>query len=333
MDEMNETTNNGDANRDDVAPLIRLAGARERVDTRRLAEAHTRVSNHWQSVVRDRARQRNRRRVRVFAMAASVVAAVALGLVLLQPAGVETASTVAQVNRVIGDVFVDGRRVERGEAIAADAVIGTASGGRLVLALAGGQVMRVDTDSELAALGSSRFRLTAGAVYIDSADSAPSASVYIETPFGVASDVGTQFQVRVSDERLLLGVREGLVALKRDDEPQVSVTVGRVFELSLIDGSIERDTGPDDPIWQWVNDTTPDFDIDGETLYAYLNWYARQQGLTLEWRDRASEARAASTRLSGSIEGLTLEEGLETVARIAPFSFEQSDRVLAVRVE
>ena len=332
MNDMRDPENNDRADTDDVAPLIRMAGARERVDAARQTAARANVAAHWASLVDERAKRRSRQRLQVFAAAASVVAAATLGFMLLQPSGVTPVTIVADVNRVVGGAMADGQTLERGGRLAAGSLIETGADGRLVLDLAGGQVMRLDTNSRLVALADSRFRLERGAVYVDSADSAPSASVFIETRYGVASDIGTQFQVRVSASGLLLGVREGLVALDRADEPPVNVTVGRVFELTRAGEASERDADADEQLWAWVGEIAPVFEIEGATLYAYLNWYARESGVELQWLDRASESRAASIVLSGSIEGDSLDEGLDNVSRIAPFEFERRDGVLAVRV-
>ena len=333
MNDMNDPKRSMDDDRDDVAPLIRLAGAREGVDAGRQTAAHEKVAAHWQAVVHDRSVRRRTINLKVTALAASLVTAAIFGFAMIQPGGVAPASTVADVNRVMGEAWSDGVALERGQRLERGAVIETRPEGRLALDLEGGQVMRVDHDSRLVALGDSRFRLDRGAVYVDSADSAPSASVFIETPFGIASDVGTQFQVRVSDDSLLLGVREGLVALERADQPQLAVTVGRILELNVVGEMEERDTDRDSEIWNWISDITPVFDIDGKTLHAYLNWYVREKGLALEWHDRESESRAAAIELSGSIEGLSLEDGLENVSKIAPFSYEQRGQSLAVRVD
>ena len=153
MNDMKDPMDNVDTDRDDIAPLIRMAGAREGVDANRQANAHANVARHWLAGVDDRARQRKTRRFAIVAAAASVVVAVTLGLALIDPAGVEPVQAVADINRVIGEAYADGDLLERGARLESGATVETREGGRLALDLEDGQVMRVDDNSRLVALG------------------------------------------------------------------------------------------------------------------------------------------------------------------------------------
>ena len=316
----------------DIGKLIKAAGLRESVSPSREQRAHERVSAHWQSVVQDhKARRRPRQQLRTFAVAASVMLAVLVGYLYLEPLP-EEPLTVASFARVIGSVEVDGTAPRIGDALEAGMQLRTHTASRVAMAMANGQILRVDENTELLALADDRLRLTYGAVYIDSADSQPSASVFVETDYGVAHDVGTQFQVRIDDTGLMIGVRDGLVNLARTDDTQVEIDSGWLYEMST---GGDDEIRPDDSAgrWAWVDTVVTEFDLDGATLHDYLLWYAREKGVQLEWADVVSEEKAQAIRLSGSIEDQSLDAGMQTVQRIAPFDYEHVGNTLRVKID
>lgn len=330
MTDMKRTANDADEPGDEIGPLIRLAGIRETVSPEQFGAAQRRVAAHWQEVV---ARRRQRRSWQIFAVAASLVATVTIATLAWRAGPEPLAAPVAAVTRVLGDVYADGEPAVPGATVPPGAMIQTTDGAGIALALANGHSMRIDRLSRIVALGGNRFRLEQGAVYVDSGAAAPANSVFVETPYGIASDVGTQFQVRVTADGLTVGVREGLVELVVVDEAPVSVPTGRVYRLAPSGEATLQPYDRDGPLWAWVALIAPDFDIDGATLRDYLDWYARERGLALEWADATSASRAAAIRLSGSIAGLSLDDGIDTVKRIAPFEYEQRGDALTIRVE
>jgi ferric-dicitrate binding protein FerR (iron transport regulator) len=324
---------NDENNKDhDVADLIRAGGLRESAGSEREQRAYKRVSAHWQSTVEDhKSRSRPRFQFNPVAIAASVAAAVLVGVFAYQELP-EDSVAVATFTRIIGSVEVDGAMPGAGDALPDNMQLRTAADSRAALVMADGQILRIDENSELIVFASERLRLNRGAVYIDSADSDPSASVFVETALGVANDVGTRFQVRIHDEGLFVGVRDGLVTLSRPDAAAVAIDSGWLYELSFAGDAQKR---PDDTSenWQWVEAVVPTFELEGATLLEYLSWYAREKGVALEFANEQSQSKAVATRLSGSINGLSLDDSLATVRRIAPFSIERDGNAFRVRID
>lgn len=316
---------------DDIGQLVRFAGERESVDEERMARARERVGAHWQGVVDERRQKRSLGRIQQLAIAASIVAVIGI-TVALWPAGPGTDQLVA-VNRVSGDVMVDDRLVSAGDIFATHSTIETGDDGRIALEFPDGQSVRLDNDTVLTVLASDHIELTAGGVYVDSGPLSDDAQITVATRLGKATDIGTQFQVRLSDDQLLVGVREGLVELSRPDTALLAIDSGNLFEISAGGAETGRRIAGNDPIWGWVTAISPAFDIEGVTLESYLHWYSREAGLDLEWQDSASRDLARRTRLSGTIDGMALDDGLELVRRIAPFESRLSDSRLHVSVE
>ena len=313
---------------DDIGQLIRHVGARDTVPDERYGRAKDNVQRHWERVVAEHRRGRSRPQLRLVAVAASVIVAVVASVLYSYIREVPGPVVMASIDRVLGEVLVDGRLASAGDSIAPDALVETRDGSRIALRLAGGQSLRLDTMSRVVVHSANDVGLDRGGLYIDTERSQIAAPVIVTTAFGQARDVGTQFQVRLDDDVLTVGVREGLVEVTRPYREALAIDSGRVVDLDIDGGQVERDAGYDDPIWKWVETVSPDFELNGATLQQYLSWYAGQRGVDLIWSDAGSEQRAKRIKLLGSIAGTTLEEGFEAVKRIAPFEHRFEDDAL-----
>ena len=317
---------------DDVGKLIRHVGPRASIDADRFDKARARVEAHWETVVADQRRSGPTRFFPNIAVAASIVLAVAAGFLGWRYTLDAPSMDALTVNRVVGEVRVNGRVIAAGDTIPIDGVITTASDSRVALQLPDGQSLRIDQGTQLVASAEERFRLGRGAVYFDSGRNANASPVFIDTPYGVATDVGTQFQVRLLANTVVVGVREGLVELSRPGYEALTVDRGHLLEIADDGGADHREI-EDNGMWDWVNSIAPEIDTKGMTLASYLGWYAREKGYEIEWADAESRDDAMNIKLSVSIQGLTLGEGLAVVQAVAPFNYEIDDATMRVLVE
>jgi len=318
--------------KDDVGHLIRDAGAREAVSAERFAAARARVAHHWRGVVDEQRKPRPAYSIWYVSTAAAVAVA-ALVLQLLPPSQVPVSHVpAATVNRIIGDVKVNDARVVLGTTITSGSTIDTGADGMLALDLTSGQSLRVGSNSLISATAGNHFSLLNGRVYVDSGPGSAGTPVFIETPFGTATDVGTQFQVLVDPESLKIGVREGLVELNRKDGAATTISLGTLLTVSAGQQAIVETITADDAIWEWTAAIAPNFETDGATLSDYLAWYTRQAGVELRWLDAKSKMYADQTTMDGSIDGLSLEDGLQAVHKIAPFEYQLLNGVMTVKV-
>ncbi|MBT8080507.1 MAG: FecR family protein [Gammaproteobacteria bacterium] len=323
-----------DDNMDDIGQLIRFAGPRETVDAARFEMAKARVGAHWQDVVTNRDEGRTHNRLRNMAIAAGVLIFAATTYLSWTSQMRSVESHVAYVNRIVGEVTIDGQSATAGAAVAAGSVIETDAESFIALDLATGHSLRLDRASRIEVSAMERIDLERGAIYADSGADRHGSSITIATRFGIASDIGTQFQVRVAENKLTVGVREGLVELSPTNGMPVAVPSGTLVDVASDGYQQKRDIGEDDPVWDWTSSITPEFDIEGRTLKQYLTWYARERGLLLQWQDVESHDKAGKITLTGgAISGKSLEDGFATVRRIAPFHYQLSDTTLHVRID
>lgn len=318
---------------DDVGRLIHHVGAREAVPEERLGRARLHVRAHWEQVVAENRAAKAPSRFGMLAIAASVVVALGASFVLWNLIDTPQVVSAANVDRILGDVLIADQAATRDAEITADTLIETGRESRIALRMAGGQSLRIDTASQVVVHSPNHVSLATGAIYIDTALAASVEPILVSTPMGTAQDVGTQFQVRLTGTSLVVGVRDGMVEVAQPGQQSLAVNEGRYVELDMNGERIESLLQSDDPSWSWIETVAPEFKINGATLQQYLEWFARERGVTLVWANAESEAKAENTTLSGSIAGISLEEGLLAVKRIAPFEYRFEGESIWVKVD
>lgn len=298
----------------DVAALLRSVGARPAAAAEAMAEVRTAVEAEWRAIV---AARRRRRRFGGWAVAASVAVlgtAVWLARPLLQSEPV----VVAAVARSVGGVEQNrgnGRwtALEGNAPLAAGTKLRTASNGRLALLLENGVQLRLDARTVVTLDTGTRARLERGAVYVDSGgpQGSPGPDFELETGAGTVRHLGTQYEARVLDGSLQVGVREGRVRLSTASGD----VVGNAGErLLLTGGSVTRSPlAPTDTAWSWVADVTPPCVVEGRTVESFLLWAARETGRTIVYASPVAAQQARSVTLSGTVDGLTPDEAVRAV--------------------
>lgn len=298
----------------DVAALLRVVGARPTASAQAMAEVQAAVAAEWRASVA--ARQR-RRRVVGWATAASVTVA-ALGVWLVRPMLQAEPQVVASLTRVVGSVEQnrgDGRWTPLGAAgsIESGTEVRTATGGRAALQLASGVELRLDSRTRLAFQDTTHARLAQGAVYVDSGSPSgvPSPEFELDTPAGRIAHLGTQYEARIQDGSVRVGVREGRVRLSHGSAD----VVGSAGESLTVRGDevIRAPLARTAAEWGWIADVTPPFDIEGRSVEDFLVWAARQTGRTVVYASPDAAQQARSVTLSGTVAGLTPDEAVPAV--------------------
>ena len=311
---MNEDTRSGPKDDADVAALLRAAGPRPVPGPAARAAVQAAVEAQWRAAV---AARRRRPRYTAWAAAAGIAVA-AVAVWVARPALDSRHETVAFVARSVGDVELDrgdGRwtPLAAADSIASGARLRTSSGGRAALSLSNGLELRLDGRSLVALDDAKRATLTQGAVYVDSghAPAGGTADFVLGTPAGSVRHLGTQYEARLLDGGLQVGIREGRV--------RVSVAAGDVIgdageRLTVAGSRIERARlAPNAADWNWTSEVTPPFSIEGRSVEAFLVWAARETGRTIVYASPDAARQARTVTLSGSVEGLTPDAAVTAV--------------------
>jgi hypothetical protein len=311
--------------RDQIGPLLRLAGPRDAVPSERAARVKAAVHAEW----RQRTRARSQRIAigwSLGAMATAALVLVGVRLAVRDDAAVTgPPPAIAAVETLSGPVSF---RI--GDSIRAGGVVDTTGGGRVALRLAGGIAVRVDSETRLRLASETALMLDQGAVYIDSGDG-PSGALEVRSRVGVARDIGTRFEVRLNDAAVRVRVRDGLVQLTQGRQSHDAHT-GDELTLDL-SGSVVRRTVPVfGADWAWAAALARPFELEGRSLREFLDWVCEENGWQLRFSDAASEQKGATTILHGSIEGLTGEEALAAVLPTSGVEHQLENGILNIRL-
>jgi ferric-dicitrate binding protein FerR (iron transport regulator) len=301
-----------DPSDDGIARLLRATGRRPAPPAERAARVREAAWMHWRA---DR-RQRLRRRVFWLGVAAAAACLLVAVVVLQRPA----ATLAARIERA--EPPASGTA---GEVLLAGTRLSTGAGGRVACRLESGHALRLDRATRVRLLSDRRVRLESGALYVDSA--LAQGHLEIGTPFGSVKDVGTQFLVRLGGEAMQVRVREGAVVLT-GSSVTLEVREGQVLEIGA-EGPVLR-ADEDEEAWAWVGEIAPTPAIEGRSAREFLDWAAREKGLSLRFESAELAEAASRTLLRGSIDGMTADQALTSVLPTCGMGHRVEGRVLHV---
>ncbi len=315
--------------RDLVAALMRAAGRRKEPP----ADAYQRVLTAATVAFREKAAKRRTRLVMLSAAAASVAAiAIALATQWSMPSAKADMATVA---RVVGSaelaVGVNWQPMARpGGALGKGDLLRTLAGGAVALVLDGGASLRLAAATEVQLGGPRRVLLLSGTIYLDNTGSVGT-GYEIETPVGTARDVGTQFELRVSDGVLRVRVREGSVDIDRAGL-HLSGAAGEQLEIGALGGVTRSSIATTDAEWQWAESIAPAPDIEGQPASVLLSWVARETGRQLHYESQAVESRAATVILHGNIRHLAPLAALDVMLATTDLEYALFGDTMEIRI-
>ena len=298
----------------DLARLLAATGPRHQPSTQAAAEVRAVVEAEWRDTVT--ARQQRRQFTGWAAAAGVAVAAVAVWMA--RPLYLPESGSVASLARVVGDVQMDAgdghwTPLAAGSVVKAGTVIRTGSTGRAALTVKHGVELRLDSATQLAFNDESDANLSQGAVYVDSGPDAgaPAADFQLETPVGSVRHLGTQYEARLADGGLRVGIREGRVEIS-GARGRVLGSAGEVLTVS--DGGMTRSRlAPTAADWKWVNGVTPPFSIEGRSVDEFLSWAGRETGRKVVYSSPVAERQARNVTLRGTVEELEPDQAVAAV--------------------
>jgi ferric-dicitrate binding protein FerR (iron transport regulator) len=291
----------------------------------------------WRATTRSAPRPRRWRQ----SVAAAALAMVAIGVgwfAMLKISTPELGTTLGRLERVEKPGVFEHRTLSSNLRILAGDMLRSGQtvqvqGGALV-ALVGGGTLRLAANTGIEIKSDRYIKVIQGAVYLDLPATMNRADRFvIETPVGNFEHIGTQFEVVVDGDQTRLRVREGSVRWRS----VTAETVANAGTEVMFDRSGELTRRPISGVgrdWAWTEALAQDFTIENRSLADFLNWVARETGRKLVLVDSATRQRVATTRLHGSVEGLTLIEALSSVIASTSLRFDLADasiRVSSVR--
>lgn len=275
------------------------------------------VKQVWQEEVRKGAEQRAsaRRRTQWLGIAASLVVAIT-GLFF----GLQTTTTPIVAGQLVQVVATPEYRLANDDWRPLTSTVGELHLGMEIrtpvnayasFKLGNGMHVRLKSDSQLILRGTDRLELLSGAVYAESPE-ALSNSVQVMTPFGVAEDIGTEFEVMVNPTSWRVQVREGQVSMV-SDKHNLTAAAGQRITIADNHRVAEERVAATDSSWAWTHQVKEPFQLEGATLASYLAWWSSETGKQPIFSSAEDQALAATMKLHGRLDGLSLDDGLSAV--------------------
>jgi len=277
-----------------------------------------------------------RRGVAIAAAAVLVIAIGAIGLTLVNrlreggapQAAAPIASTLFVTSEVVFQHDGQARAGRLGEGLRPGTRIMT-YGGRAAIVLANGVELRLDSNTAITLDTERSLSLTRGAVYLDSShQTGPPDAVAIVARGTVIRDIGTRYEIRLSDEELRVRVRDGRVEVSSAFGMREADRGGqlRVTSSGILSGPAST-SGAD---WDWIVRATSPPRLEGRPLTEFLAWAEREGGRPIRFADPALERANRATIVYGAIESLTVEEALDVVLPSCGLARRTDDDVITI---
>ena len=288
-------------------------GVRTRVYKNVLAEFEQHA--HLQSLVTQSQARHNRPDIR-WALAASLMIAAGVAFWLLGSSGNHLSNSPWTAKVSYGVLSATDRRVAPGALVQMSA--GTRLSTRDTIAelqTGDGTRVRLGFDSILEVQARHLLSLVQGSIYVDNAD--PTVHLHIKGPGGTITEIGTRYAMRVTGDSSEIALRDGQIELRttRGEVLQASASTG-TGELMRISsaGEVTRQTLPTtDPWWLWAEDAAPPFEVEGESVHAFLEWACHERGLRLRYANDLVALQARQSVLYGVAVSLPPPDALDDV--------------------
>jgi ferric-dicitrate binding protein FerR (iron transport regulator) len=303
------------------------------VDAVRAARVRSAVHAAWRDTAQG-TRTRTWRQGVALAAAAVLVVAAALTLVTwLRERGTPSAATpIASTRFVTSEVVFQHDGQARGGRVGDGLGPGTrieTHDGRAAIVLANGVELRLDAHTIITLDTERSMSLTSGALYLDSSHRrGPPETVAIVARGTVIRDIGTRYEVRLSDEELRIRVRDGRVEVLSAFGMREADRGG---QLRVTPSAIIADRAPTSGAdWDWIVRAVPPPQLEGRPLPEFLEWAEREGGRPIRFADPALERANAATIVYGAIERLTVEEALDVVLPSCGLARRTEDDVITI---
>ena len=279
------------------------------------------VRKEWEAVSR---RRITRRRLVMLATAATV----ALGFTLAWQSWWVPDSLpvqVASIEKSIGTLFVAGDDASLETAgdlqiLHTKQVIVTDIGSRVALAWGTGGSLRVDENTRLTLNSENSVYLDRGRIYFDSVtDNGEPAELTIKTRHGDLIHIGTQYMTEVTDDTLVVSVREGSVSVKGNYH-QRTTDAGTQVRLTGRNVPETLNIGTYGAMWQWIEHVTPGPISHGKNLRDLIEWISRETGRDYRFENAAVEIAVDEGDASGDL-SQNPSAALEQLLRINNLSY------------
>ena len=317
----------------DAEKLLAQMGSRTIPDAHKAAASKAAVRAHWQQAVQQNKQQKQR--PYVWAVAASIMLMTSFIIINLNPVS-DNSNTdmLASVTSFSGDVQWqqangDWQALHTNDAIHAGSVIKTSDNSFLTITLTDASEIRVAANSEIMTLPKV-IELRTGQLYHDTDESITASPLIIQTSQGTVEHIGTRYLVSSQPDEVKVAVRSGQVKMTTDTQGQTEqvLSSNQLAVLNANKDTVISHISSYDDLWDWTFMAQADFDLSNRSLYDFVQWYAHQAGLVVDWQN--TESSSKRVRLQGNIKNMSQEQAIKIVFYSTQYDYAIADGVLQI---
>lgn len=206
---------------------------------------------------------------------------------------------------------------------------------RATLRLIDQTIVQIAPSSRLTLHAGSELQLDHGRLFVDV--NGRGSSVLVRTKWAAIRDIGTQFEVRSTDQALEVAMREGDTEITLTHPPyQTVAATTRAQDADLItvasNASVQRHTiKRNAQRWQWLREGTPSLPAGERVLAKTLAWAARQSGRRIQFDSPLTQLLTEQvTVVWPTISPVGLEPQLAELSKTTAFAIEFTPAVISV---
>lgn len=307
-----------DSEEQEIARLLRAAGPRKELPLSLQKQWEKQFRANLEPALRERKQRQLRNSKRIaFGLCASVALfAMVFAFTVLPPPITTATIRISQINGqpVLHSNSGARSQLHEGQRLSEVGVISTADHEYVALSY-NGYDLRLNSNTRLAFIPGGLV-LQAGEIYASDVGAKTTQALLIETPHGSVRDIGTQFTVSLTPQETVTRVRRGAVVVDTGTT-QVKVLADEagaalitMDEQKQVRQSRAAPSGAD---WQWIYHSAKQFELEGSSVLAFLQWSTTETGLQLKFANQAARIYAETTLLHGDLGALDPEGAVSPV--------------------
>jgi hypothetical protein len=324
-------------NKLNVDQLLAQMGSRTQPNAVQTENSKAAVKAHWQKMVQQKKQQQQKKYL--WALAASVLLTASLVIFNLNTVPVTTAPMqLATVSNYSGDVQIRQKidntwhTLQANETVFSNSMFKTTDDSYVALKLTDGSEIRIADNTQLS-WSEQTITLLQGKIYHDTDDALATevAPLTIATVNGSVQHIGTRYMVSQNGNDVAVAVRSGSVKLTAANTQTAEELTIEHSQLAKINQQGEVAVEPVtafDPLWDWTFVAQAGFDLENKSLFQFVQWFAEQSGLTVDWQNHESQTKRV--RLQGNIKNMQPELAINTVFQSTQFNYEIENGVLQI---
>lgn len=329
---MNNDSNSKDSTK--VETLLEQLGSRTSPDKQKSEASKAAVKAHWQQQVKTHNQKKQKKYL--WPMAASFLLLASLLLIRnnIQSPAIEPV-LLASISAYQGDVSIQQtggsfNTLHNDSPLKHGTQLKTDDDSFLSIKLLDNSEIRLAANTTLTMrIGS--IELKQGQLYHDTDSAFKALPLTIKTQHGQIQHIGTRYLVNAQTNHVDVAVRSGKVKVSNNQAAEQVLNSKQ--KIQLIDGenSTVTPVATNDAIWGWTFKAQAEFDLNQKSLHDFIQWYAHQTGIQVDWNQLESQSKRV--RLNGSIKNMAAEEAIKTVFLSTQYSYRIEDGVLQITTQ